>query len=161
MKDYYDAGEIDVKFCPMDGMWANVLTKPLLGQKFRDMHAFLKNCRQDYDDYTEQNNFMNPQDVASSQECVGERAKNARDKGRQDKSPCCVSWADKTQALSCEQTRQGSVLCLANTSTKGIQKLDHVDKPHGQHSYKKQHHVEKIYALVDKDMQGTRMRATK
>jgi hypothetical protein len=28
MKDYYDAGEIDVKFCPMDGMWPEDLTKP-------------------------------------------------------------------------------------------------------------------------------------
>ncbi len=29
IKDYYDAGEIDVKFCPIDGMWADELTKPL------------------------------------------------------------------------------------------------------------------------------------
>jgi hypothetical protein len=28
IKDYYDAGEIDVKFCPTDEMWADVLTKP-------------------------------------------------------------------------------------------------------------------------------------
>ena len=27
IKDYYDAREIDVKFCPTDGMWADVLTK--------------------------------------------------------------------------------------------------------------------------------------
>ncbi len=41
IKDYYDAGEIDVKFCPKDGMWADVLTKPLQRQKFRSMRAFL------------------------------------------------------------------------------------------------------------------------
>jgi hypothetical protein len=41
IKDYYDAGEIDVKFCPTDGMWADVLPKPLKGWKFRDMRAFL------------------------------------------------------------------------------------------------------------------------
>ncbi len=35
IKDYYDAGEIDVKFCPTDEMWADILTKPLQGQKFR------------------------------------------------------------------------------------------------------------------------------
>jgi hypothetical protein len=29
IKDYYDAGEIDVKFCPTDGMWADMLTKLL------------------------------------------------------------------------------------------------------------------------------------
>ena len=53
IKDYYDAGEIDVKFCPTDEMWADVLTKPLQGQKFRDMRAFLQNCPRDYDDDTE------------------------------------------------------------------------------------------------------------
>jgi hypothetical protein len=29
-------------------MWDDVLTKPLQGQKFRDMHAFLQNCPRDY-----------------------------------------------------------------------------------------------------------------
>jgi hypothetical protein len=29
IKDHYDAGEIDVKFSPADGMWADVLTKPI------------------------------------------------------------------------------------------------------------------------------------
>ena len=31
-------------------MWADVLTKPLQGQMFRDMQAFLENCLRDYDD---------------------------------------------------------------------------------------------------------------
>jgi hypothetical protein len=30
-------------------MWADVLTKPLQGQKFRDMRAFFQNCPMDYD----------------------------------------------------------------------------------------------------------------
>jgi hypothetical protein len=75
IKDYYDAGEIDVKFCPTDEMWADVLTKPLQGQKFRDMRAFLQNCPRDYDDDTEFKLSMKPQDVASSRECVDEHAK--------------------------------------------------------------------------------------
>jgi hypothetical protein len=29
IKDYYDAGEIDVKIFPTNEMWADVLTKPL------------------------------------------------------------------------------------------------------------------------------------
>jgi hypothetical protein len=33
IKDYYDAGEIDLRYCPTDSMWADVLTKPLQGQK--------------------------------------------------------------------------------------------------------------------------------
>ena len=30
-------------------MWADILTKPLQGQKCRDMRAFLQNCPRDYD----------------------------------------------------------------------------------------------------------------
>jgi len=29
IKDYYDSGEIDLRYCPTDVMWADVLTKPL------------------------------------------------------------------------------------------------------------------------------------
>jgi hypothetical protein len=50
IKDYYESGKIDLRYCPTDVMWANVLTKPLQGQKFRDMRAFLQNCPRDYDD---------------------------------------------------------------------------------------------------------------
>ena len=53
IKDYYDSGEIDLWYCPTDLMWADVLTKPLHGQKFRDMRAFLQNCPRDYDDDVE------------------------------------------------------------------------------------------------------------
>jgi len=75
IKDYYDAGEIDVKFCPTDEIWANVLTKPLQGRKFRDMRDFLQNCPWDYDDDTELKISMKPQGIASLQECVDEHAK--------------------------------------------------------------------------------------
>jgi len=50
IKEYYDAGEIDLRYCPTDSMWADVLTKPLQGQKFLDMRAFLQNFSRDYDD---------------------------------------------------------------------------------------------------------------
>ena len=80
IKDYYDSGEIDLRYCPTDVMWADVLTKPLQGQKFRDMRAFLQNCPRDYDDdgelQTDQlaRRSMNQQakTVASSRKCVGE-----------------------------------------------------------------------------------------
>jgi hypothetical protein len=89
IKDCYDAGVIDVKFHPTDQMWADVLTKPLQGQKFRDMRAFLQNCPQDYEDDTEVASPMTPQDVASLRECVGENKKFPLK--IQTASPTCVS----------------------------------------------------------------------
>jgi hypothetical protein len=53
-KDYYDAGEVDLRYCSSDTMWADVLTKPLQGQKSRDICTFLHNCLRDYDDNFEQ-----------------------------------------------------------------------------------------------------------
>jgi hypothetical protein len=83
IKDYYKLGEIDLCYCPTDVMWADVLTKPLQEQKFRDMGAFLQNCPWDYDDDIELNidqlaqKLMNQlvKTVASSQECVDGHAK--------------------------------------------------------------------------------------
>jgi hypothetical protein len=89
IKDYYDAGLIDIKFYPTYQMWADVLTKPLQGRKFRDMRAFLQNCPQDYKDDTEVASLMKTQDVASLRECVGENMKSSLK--TQTASPTCVS----------------------------------------------------------------------
>ena len=48
VKDKYNTNEIDLKYCPTESMWADVLTKPLQGQKFREMRSFLMNCPLDY-----------------------------------------------------------------------------------------------------------------
>ena len=48
IKHYYDSGEINLCFCPTEQMWADILTKPLQGVKFRQMRAFLMNCSTDY-----------------------------------------------------------------------------------------------------------------
>ena len=90
IKDYYNSGEIDLRNCPTDVMWANILTKPLQGQKFKKIQAFLQNCPQDYDDNIELQTdqlawrLMNQQikTVASSRECVGELTNLAREKVR-------------------------------------------------------------------------------
>jgi hypothetical protein len=82
VKDYYESEEIDFRYCPTDIMWADVLTKPLQGQKFRDMRAFLQNCPRGYDDDIELQNdplaqqTMNHQVTTnvSLQECVGEHS---------------------------------------------------------------------------------------
>ena len=70
IKDYYNAGEVDLRYRPMGEMWADVLTKPLQGQLFRDMRAFLQNCSRDYDDDLERQederaHHMMKQQVAS------------------------------------------------------------------------------------------------
>ena len=81
-------------------MWADVLTKPLQGQKFRDMWAFLQNCPRDYDDDVElqtdqlAQRSMNQQvkTVASSWECVGEQTNLQINPPRsRSHSPTCVS----------------------------------------------------------------------
>jgi hypothetical protein len=48
IKHYYDFGEINLRFCPTEQMWADILTKPLQGVKFCQMRAFLMNCPTDY-----------------------------------------------------------------------------------------------------------------
>jgi len=98
IKDYYDAEEVDIRFCPTDEMWADVLTKPLQRQKFRVMQAFLQNCPTDYDDDTEFKLSMKPQDVTSSWECVDGHTKMKTNQVAkpQATSPTCVSqvtWA--------------------------------------------------------------------
>jgi len=60
----------------------DVLTKPLQGQLFRDLRAFLKNCSRDYNDDLERQederacNLMKQQvtSVISSRECVDEQS---------------------------------------------------------------------------------------
>ncbi len=102
IKDYYNSGEIDLCYCPTDVMWADISTKPLQGQKFRDMHAFLQNCSWDYNNDVElqtdtlAQRLMNQQvkTVASPWECVGELANLTREKMRKRRqSPTCVSRA--------------------------------------------------------------------
>ncbi len=81
IKDYYDSGEIDLRYCPTDVMWADILTKLLQEKKCRDTGAFHQNCPRDYDNdvkfQTDQLawRLMNQQakTVASLQECVGEQ----------------------------------------------------------------------------------------
>lgn len=48
VRHFHDTGELNLQYCPTEGMWADVLTKPLQGAKFRLMRAFLMNCPIDY-----------------------------------------------------------------------------------------------------------------
>ncbi len=48
IRHFHHTGELDLQYCPTEQMWADVLTKPLQGAKFRLMRAFLMNCPVDY-----------------------------------------------------------------------------------------------------------------
>jgi hypothetical protein len=48
IKDRIDDGEMIVMNCPTEGMWADILTKPLQGKAFRVMRSKLMNCSEDY-----------------------------------------------------------------------------------------------------------------
>ena len=50
IRHFHKTGELDLQYCPTEQMWADVLTKPLQGAKFRLMRAFLMNCPIDYYD---------------------------------------------------------------------------------------------------------------
>ncbi len=103
-----------MRYCPTGEMWADVLTKPLQGQLFRDMRAFLQNCSRDYDDNLERQEDEQVQDmikqqvttVTSSRECVDEQSQRSLNLGSKEVTPTkrqnvrgrsniptCVSWA--------------------------------------------------------------------
>ena len=101
IKDYYDAGGIDLQYCPTGEMWVDVLTKPFQGQLFRDMQAFLQNFSRDHmDDLEGQEDKLAHHStkqqvttVTSSRECVDEQSRKSGHKVRpkRDGSPTCVS----------------------------------------------------------------------
>jgi len=98
-------------------MWADILTKPLQGQKFKDMRAFLQNCPRDYDDDNKKKLSMKPQDVASSRECVGAHARNPP---ARPPSPTCVSRIDAVTFGSLHMAQgPGSVQTKKNKGTSG------------------------------------------
>jgi hypothetical protein len=104
-----------------------VLTKPLQGQLFRDMQAFLQNCSRDYDDDLEQQederaHHMIKQQVTtvtSSRECVDEQSQRElsleskvtpakrQNMRRRSNSPKCVSWASPSE-VSGKKTRNNT-----------------------------------------------------
>jgi hypothetical protein len=45
---FHNTGDLTLQYCPTDQMWADILTKPLQGSKFRLFQAFLMNCPKNY-----------------------------------------------------------------------------------------------------------------
>ncbi len=50
IKDLVDNVEIKVINCPVEEMWADILTKPLQGMAFQAMRVQLMNCPINYED---------------------------------------------------------------------------------------------------------------
>ena len=48
IRHYHNSHELDLRYCPTELMWADILTKPLQGAKFRLLRALLMNCQVDY-----------------------------------------------------------------------------------------------------------------
>jgi hypothetical protein len=66
IRHFHHTGELDLQYCPTEQMWADVLTKPLQGAKFRLMRAFLMNCPVDYFE-TNATNFIPTSNPKSTQ----------------------------------------------------------------------------------------------
>ena len=43
IRHYQNSRELDLRYCPTELMWADILTKPLQGAKFRLLRALLMN----------------------------------------------------------------------------------------------------------------------
>ena len=124
IKDNYNTGEVDLRYCPTGEMWADILMKPLHGQLFRDMRAFLQNCSRDYNDDLEQKedkraHHMIKQQVTtvtSSRECVDEQSQRELSLGskvtpakrqnirQRSNSSKCISWTSPSK-VSGKKTR--------------------------------------------------------
>ena len=129
IKDYYDAKEVDLRYCLTDCMWADVLMKPLQGQMFRDMQAFLQNCSRDYDDnlewqedeQTHQSTKQQVATVTSSWECVGVKQLRWADGVKLPKkgvSPACVSQFSP-KGLGCKEGVGCKEACKASLGVAG------------------------------------------
>jgi hypothetical protein len=48
VRHYHNAGDLELRYCLTEEMWADVLTKPMQGHKFRLFRMLLMNCPVDY-----------------------------------------------------------------------------------------------------------------
>jgi hypothetical protein len=73
-------------------------------------------------------NVLSPRPISAAcpmwtmpQPSVGECAKNVKGKGRQNKSPCCVLWADENRLFLIKRQDRG-LLCIRQTCHSKIAK---------------------------------------
>jgi len=85
IKDIVNDGEVKVLDCPLEEMWADIMTKPMQGTEFREMRAELMNRDVNYEDPPEEEeseSVLRPKMVSwksivsttfkTPQECVGQ-----------------------------------------------------------------------------------------
>ena len=60
VKDKVDEGDVVIKDCPTEVMWADVNTKPKQGRVYKEMRAVLMNCPVDYIDETDPRRNQGP-----------------------------------------------------------------------------------------------------
>ena len=53
VKDKIEEGEVEIRYCPTEKMWSNVLNKPKQGAPFRKDRAMLMGIPVEYDDHVE------------------------------------------------------------------------------------------------------------
>ena len=53
IKDKIHEGEVEVRHCPTEKMWSDILNKPKTGAAFRKDRAMLMNVPVEYDDHVE------------------------------------------------------------------------------------------------------------
>ena len=75
IRHFHHTGELDLQYCPTKQKWADVLTKPLQGAKFRLMRAFLMNCPVDYFE-TQVTNFIPTSNPKSTQTKISTSSTN-------------------------------------------------------------------------------------
>ena len=50
IKDKIEEGKVEIRYCPTEKMWSNVLNQPKQSQPFRKDHDILMDVPEDYDD---------------------------------------------------------------------------------------------------------------
>jgi len=53
VKDKIEEGEVEIRYCPTEKMWSDVLNKPKQGSPFRKDRAMLMGIPEEYDDHVE------------------------------------------------------------------------------------------------------------
>ena len=97
IKHYYDSGDINLRYCPTEQMWADVLTKPLQGVQFRQMRAILMNCPIDYSEDPIKSSTVLPmkprllQPKISPRECVEVTSSSPKPKSGGKKK---ITWCE-------------------------------------------------------------------